>query len=245
MNLSLKKIIGIHQPNFFPWIGYFFKIDQSDIFVFYDSCRGDSKLNYEKRIKILDLIANKNKIIGLPTHKLHKMSDNNYPRLNQIEIFEPAKSKKRLLAQIFNNYKKEKHFEANYEWIEKLVNFESNLLIEYNINAIKKIAEKLKIDSIFVKSENLGINTFGNQANLDIVIKLNGEIYLSGHGSDSYQDTTLFKEKNVEINFTKNLSKQFFEKKPYIKNSIIDLLMYDGLEFTSNLIKDVKNNKIK
>ena len=117
-------------------------------------------------------------------------------------------------------------------------------MTEYNINAIKKISEKLKINFLFVKSENLEIDTFGNQANLDIVIKLNGEIYLSGHGSDSYQDKALFKEKNVEINFTKNLSNQFFEKKPYIKNSIIDLLMYDGLEFTSNLIKDVKKNKI-
>ena len=26
-------IVGIHQPNFIPWIGYFYKIYRSDIFV--------------------------------------------------------------------------------------------------------------------------------------------------------------------------------------------------------------------
>ena len=29
-------IVGIHQPNFMPWLGYFYKIKQSDIFIFLD-----------------------------------------------------------------------------------------------------------------------------------------------------------------------------------------------------------------
>ena len=29
-------IVGIHQPNFMPWLGYFYKIMQSDIFIFLD-----------------------------------------------------------------------------------------------------------------------------------------------------------------------------------------------------------------
>ena len=31
-----NKIIGIHQPNLFPWLGYFNKIHRSDEFVFLD-----------------------------------------------------------------------------------------------------------------------------------------------------------------------------------------------------------------
>jgi hypothetical protein len=30
------KIVSIHQPNYIPWLGYFYKIAQADIFVFLD-----------------------------------------------------------------------------------------------------------------------------------------------------------------------------------------------------------------
>ena len=43
---KLMSIIAIHQPNFFPWLGYFLKIQQSNTFVFYDSCQSDSKLKF-------------------------------------------------------------------------------------------------------------------------------------------------------------------------------------------------------
>lgn len=47
-------ILSMHQPNFIPWIGFFDKIEKSDVFVLLDDVqypRGKS-------------VANRNKILG-------------------------------------------------------------------------------------------------------------------------------------------------------------------------------------
>jgi len=45
-------IVGIHQPNYVPWLGYFAKMAQADIFVFLDNVQF-SKGSYTNRVQIL------------------------------------------------------------------------------------------------------------------------------------------------------------------------------------------------
>jgi len=45
------SIVSIHQPNYFPWLGYFYKIVNSDVFVFLDNVQF-SKNSYINRVQI-------------------------------------------------------------------------------------------------------------------------------------------------------------------------------------------------
>ena len=41
--------LSIHQPMYIPWIPYFFKLIQSDIFIFFDDVQYPRSKNYNNR----------------------------------------------------------------------------------------------------------------------------------------------------------------------------------------------------
>ena len=45
-------IVGVHQPNFFPWFGYFLKITRSDKFVYLDDAQISNSRSYINRTYI-------------------------------------------------------------------------------------------------------------------------------------------------------------------------------------------------
>jgi hypothetical protein len=49
---SGDTVVAIHQPNYLPWLGYFYKIASADVFVFLDDVQF-SKNSYTNRVKIL------------------------------------------------------------------------------------------------------------------------------------------------------------------------------------------------
>jgi hypothetical protein len=232
---KLMSIIAIHQPNFFPWLGYFLKIQQSNTFVFYDSCQSDSKLKYGRRVIVADNL-NRLQWIGLPVKKASSV-DGKYPPLYKLIYSNDKLEKEKLLRKIISYYQKEIFFKENIEWLEELITYNEKYLVDYNIYCILKICELLNIKSQFIKSSALNLTCQGNLANVEIVKKLNGFIYISGHGATDYQDENAYTRENIKLYYVKLAKLSLLPNNIDSQVSIIEILFKIGQENLKKILQ--------
>ncbi len=232
MNLSA------HQPNFFPWLGYFVKVAISDIHVILDDVEF-SKNNWINR-NIID--TGKNSYLTIPVNK----SDTNKP-INQVRLGEEYKfSINKIIKTLDHQYKKS----DSLTFIKNLLNESKDknfiFLSELNLFYLNNIFKFFEIStSIFKKSEL----DLGNGLNASILLtelckKYDCSNYISGIGSKSYIDESKFNSRKISITYTEDLQ-LLFEEYNLNKNSIIQLICDEQFDIKSKfptLVNDYKKN---
>lgn len=108
----MKMKVGIMQPYFFPYIGYWQLINAVDLFVIYDD------VNYIKKGWI-----NRNRIlVGDGDEKFHisiqKASQNR--TINQLEVASNFRERRKTLRTIELAYKRAPYFKAVYPIVEEI-----------------------------------------------------------------------------------------------------------------------------
>ena len=218
-----KKVFSCHQPNFLPWVGYFHKIYNSDIFVLLD------EVQYPK-----NSVANRNKIksaqgdqfITVPiTKKINNSSFFTYKEAN----FAQKNWSEKTIKSIEQSYKKSEYYEAYKDDIFDILKMDN--FCDMNIRFIKFVLKEYKIDTeIRLMSEINGLTGKKNDLLIEIGMLLNANVYLSGSGARSYNDEKKFKQNNLIIkyqDFKHPEYKQLYP--PFIPFlSIIDLLFNEG-----------------
>ncbi len=231
----MKKTVAIHQPNYFPWLGYFNKIYRSDTFVFLDAVQypRTSSGNVVNRTKVLCSCQEK-----WLTCTLENRSSN--IKIKELLIKEESKDKN--FQKLVQYYKKSKYFDEVVTFLEGLILNKESYLSTYNINAIKKIAQKLNIQKEYALQSELDTSCSKEDLMIEITKKMGGEIYLSGNGARKYQKEENFLKEGVELRY------QHFSIKSYQQNgckefkgglSVIDALFNLGFEDTEKLIKEM------
>ena len=134
--------------------------------------------------------------------------------------------------------------------IKDILSFESNLITEFNINAIKKLIKILKLNVKIDFSSNFNLKSSSSQKILDLV-RLNGcNKYISGLGGSAKKKNKLFeprrilKKKNkIEIIFNKSEIDYNQGSVNFISGlSILDLLFNYGIEQSIRILNN--QNKI-
>ena len=234
----MDKIISIHQPNFFPWIGYFDKIIRSDKFILLDSVSLPKKgSSWTNRVQLN--LGKKSWV----TASVDKKGSKNAIIVNT--NFKDFYWQTKLNKSLYQFYSKHPFFIETMNIFEDLIFYQEKNLSKFNTYAIKKILENLEINTtqLFTSSE-LNQPGSSNELLVNLIKKVDGNIYLCGDGAAGYQDDNLFYDSNIKINY------QCFNHPKYNQIgcsdfipglSIIDCLMNIGWEGTSKLLNNGKN----
>ncbi len=239
-----KNTIAIHQPNYMPWIGYFMKMAASDIFVFHDNVQF-TKSGPTRRVKIsADHTSDHVQWLTVP---LKKHSD--FDLIKDLKISWENDWPAKHLAKIYAAYKKCTYFNLYYPeiaaWYLAASQFE--YLKDVNIYFIKNIMNLLEINVRVFLSSDLPVEGRSSEYNLNLTKYLKGTTYLSGKGSDKYEDASIFYDNGIRLVQTNNLkiiTDNKYEQVSSSKNmglSIIDGLMNTGIDGLKKYLNE-KNN---
>ena len=224
--------VSIMQPYFFPYIGYFQLIANSDVFVIYDD------VNFIKKGWI-----NRNNILVNNTPYLFSMPLQNVSQnklINEIFISDLDKWKRGLLKTISSSYKKAPFYKDVYPLIEKIISFDELNLALYIQNSIQNLCAYLNINTKLIMSSEIVKNNGlkGENKIIDICLQLGATQYINAIGGIELYTQENFQVKNIDLKFIKSeniLYQQFKnEFKPWL--SIIDVIMFNSVEDTKMLL---------
>jgi hypothetical protein len=216
-------IVGIHQPNFLPWVGYFYKMSRCDTFVVLDDVQF-SKGSFQNRNRIKT--ANGVSWLTVPVLTRGRGTQ----CTDEVLINVVTDWRRKHWNTICQNYGRTPYFSLFADAFSEIYSCEWTKLVDLNEALIRQIFDYLDIYPTIVKSSNLETVGHGAERLISICKTLGVDTYLSGFGGQSYQDQQLFDAAGIKLEvygFRHPVYPQLWGD--FIENlSVIDLLFNCG-----------------
>ena len=230
----MNKSIGIMQPYFFPYIGYFQLINAVDTFVFYDD------VNFIKKGWI-----NRNRILNQGEAKLFSVplvgaSQNKL--INEVELYVDSKWLNQFKTTLSHCYSKALHYEEVMVLVEKVFATTSVTISDLAIKSINEICIFLELEKqFFVSSDKFPITKNLERADrlIEITKLCNGEHYVNPSGGIDLYGKGYFKENGIELSFLDSEISIYNQlNNDFVGGlSILDVLMFND---KANIMKMLK-----
>ena len=226
------KVVAIHQPEYLPWLGFFKKMMNVELFVFLDDVQFRKKgWQNRNRIRINDGTT----LLSIPVHT------HSYPKINEVTIDNEKNWSIRHKKSILYNYARAPYFDEIKDFVEYIFEKKFQYLVDLNTEIIKFIMNELEIKSKIVFSSELEISKKGSDRVLDICKAVGADHYITGtFWAESNLRVEEFKKSNIDVEFQKfqhPIYKQIHGE--FIPEmSIIDLLFNEGRKEAKKILQN-------
>lgn len=222
--------VGIMQPYFFPYVGYFQLASAVDKFVIYDDIEF-SKKGWIQRNRIL---INKQPT----TFSIALKKDSDYLDIVQRELADTF-DRMKLCRQIQGAYRKAPYFNEVYKLLEDIILYEDNNLFNYIKNSVVQLLNILNIDVELVTSSalNLSRDYKSQERVIRTCIALGADEYINPPGGLELYTESEFVKNGLKLKFLEPVIEPYQQSvDSFISHlSIIDVMMWNGIEKTQQM----------
>ena len=192
------RVAAIHQPNFYPWLGYFYKLSQSDVFVILDHVPF-SKGSFTPRVKIhTDNASEIGQWITVPIKKHPIGTPISEIIIDRSKVFEEV-----ILGKLRATYRDAPYFTQMMTFVEKHFSSLGTVLSlsDFNSNILLGLLDFLAIELEIFRSSEMPF-AYNHYASLvDICHEIKATKYWSGKGGMKYQVDQMFLGQPVEVGY--------------------------------------------
>jgi WbqC-like protein family len=227
-----RVIVSVHQPHFLPWLGYFNKALQSDVFVWLDSVQF-RKNYFQNRTRIQDG-AGRVMWLTLPVHAHLGMP------IAEVRIADP-RWKKRVVRTIEQCYRGAPFFGECWPTLERAIDDATDDLSGTNRALFVAILGLLGGGPQVVPVSDLGVSAKDPTERLVEICRIVGaDQYVAGRGGKNYVRGEAFEREGIEVLWQEFVAEQAvyrqFRGKFVSGLSVIDCLFNVGSSATREIV---------
>jgi hypothetical protein len=190
-----RVLVAIHQPNFFPWLGYFDKIRRVDTFVVLDNVQfpktGGSWMN---RVRIA--------INGAPSWLTVPVvrSFHGTRTVAETEIDDRGPWREKAIKTLRANYARAPHGREMLDVASEVLEQPTTNLAAFNLYGIRRLMRLLELDRTrLIAGTTLHSSASGTDLLVEQIREVGGSGYLCGGGADGYQEDDKFAAAGIEL----------------------------------------------
>lgn len=218
-------ILAGHQPEYLPYLGFFYKMTQCDKFILVDHVQFARK-DFQNRNYIR---SNAGKLLlTVPVFSKGQFTQ----KINQVLINNMEPWARKHWKAMHLNYQSCPFFSAHKDFFADLYAKQWERLVDLNISIIRYLAECFGIKQEILLSSDYNVSGQKTEMLIDMCLKLDADTYVSGQGAKTYVDTAQLREHQLKHRFVKFVSPHYKQQhEPFIPSlSAVDLLFNCGPE---------------
>ena len=225
------KRITIHQPETYPWLGFFNKMMLADEYIILDNVQF-RKNYFQNRNQFLTKQGSL--YLSVP------VDFKNNKIIKDIKIRYNEKWQLKHLNTIKQVYSKAPYFKEHIDFFENLYSKKFELLVDFNMEIIEYIRKTLDMNVAIIKASTLEVEGNSTELLLNICKSREADTYISGRDGRNYMDTSMFDKEGIKIvyhDFTHPEYKQFNSEEftPYMNT--FDILFNYSPKEVKDIIK--------